>query len=425
MENVERGRAEAEHRQPMMENVFPYGDVKQQFTKIMVSLRVVKLVMQKADDSIFSDSASFTLSPFGRTFVTKNLTDMIKDECFGLIVITMSEKDKPAFLSHVIMKLMEMKKVPFDQLISVIDDLQPSVNEGKSLISMTIIDEYAEYLKSVEGELNNEEKDVQSSVMRKLSTLVQKGLVAVDQHGSFSLTKTGDSVASAFWDSVKGWFYFMRDAKLWTMDQDETGRHRILMLAEGKELAESMRRDFENDDERISKGVMLDDVDEHETKAVLPVHQIAKKEKDNKKILSTTIYIVDHGKAPFVQRVKDAGNALSGGAIVFGVLLMVFGFIMTGFYPVEGLGILVSSIFVMCFSAGAYQYTLRIVKSGRGRNKNEMKIMDEMGKQKLKEMQKNKDGKVKNQKSEGMKCFLCTMAICAIMILLVLSMVGS
>ena len=427
MENNEKSRAEAEKRPA--ENPFPYGDIKQKFIKVMVNLRVMRIVMQNNDDSVSSDNTTFTLSPFGRQFVTRNLMDMIKDESFGLIVLMMAENKQSIYLSHVIMKIMEMKKTPFDQLISIVDDLQPSVNDGKPLISTTIIDEYMEYLKNVEGESNKNVAEIQSSVMRKMATLVQKGLVAADQAGSYSLTKNGDTEASKFWDGVKGWFYFMRDARLWRMDKDETGRFQVQMLAEGIELAAAMKNDFENDDDRIAKGIMLDDVDDHEARAVLPVHQVVKKEKESKKALQTTIYIVEHGKMGFIQNIRENMNAIAGGAVVFGILLMVFGFVMTGVYPVEGMIILMSSMLVMCFGGATYRYTLLIVKTGRNRNKSEAKIVAELSKQKMKEMGKpgknDKTAHKKVQKIKEMRCCFCMLAAAAVMILLVLSMAGS
>jgi hypothetical protein len=119
----------------------------------------------------------------------------------------------------------------------------------------------------------------------------------------------------------------------------------------------------------------------------------------------------------------------SGNAIVFSFILLILGFVLTGFYPENGIitiGIAIGGIF---FSTAGYQYTVKLIRSGHGRNKSETKIFKDQSKKKLKEMEKEAQvmtsGKQPKQgKKRDIRCCLITIAIAALMVIFTIASLG-
>lgn len=413
IEQDEMKKASKEGRHPT--NPFPFFEYKPRFIQAMTELKALGLVDQSGGEVMTSDDTSFTITETGVNLVMIKLSKMINREKFDAFMVLLSKKGQKIPLSYIVMKMIEQRNTPFDQLVALIDDLE-RVNA-----SMLVL-EYKRYLVQVEDEDLEEIDDsaIEGSIKKKIASLVSSGLVNIDRSdGAFHLTRKGDIITETFWERVKSLFYFLRRTGMIAMQKDGNNRLFIWITEEGASLGKAIKKMHEEDEDRIIEmRDVLDDMDDHETSAVLPVDQYVKKIKDTRKNIMLSLYLVPRTNMNFFQRIRKNSPAISGAAVCFSVLLMVFGlFIVGSGMEYEGFFIIAISLPAIAVFVLLYSYTMKKTKMGNRKGENEI-IQDlYLRRIKKKKKQKNKKKWMNAQRRFSILCCLVTISIVLVVVL--------
>jgi predicted transcriptional regulator len=305
------------------EDPFPYGQHKAMFLKSISLLKTYGLVKQIGGDAISDGSSMFSLDENGVNFIKKKLKESIQKENFDIFMAILCKDDAGIFIPFFVMKLIEYRKVDFDQLAVVIE------NREDGMTFKEVVRDYVEYLKDVEGESTVTENDelLVNAVMKKLASLTRMEMVTVGQNSKYIMTEKGKKILRIFEESIKPVVEMLERAYIITIENET---HLIKLTKAGKLLANEIKDDYSHDLDRIiNYKAGINDIDDHETRTILPIWQYARRVKEENDKKPIKIFTKPVRKKPIKIRLYDALPAvlvgLGCGAMGFaalGLLLM-------------------------------------------------------------------------------------------------------
>ncbi len=377
--NQEQARAIEEQREP--EDPFPFKDYKERFLKDVNTLKMYGLVLQSAAAVIGDDGTTFSLTDDGIAYTKTKMVGMIEKENFDVFLVMLNAPKKRIYFSHLLMKIAEQRKSSFDQILLLIDDLDPGT--GVAMVtSNDIVRDYLRYLRDIEEERisDHDFPVIYTEVIGKVSKLIEGGLVTMDGH-AYILTGTGDATTNAFIRSIASTVDFLNKSGLIVLE-NINDRYVISLTKEGNVLAEEIKERFTKNEARIANSAtVMDDFDLHETHALIPVDEFIKQQQGQKAEKQASIYIVPQFKMTISERIRSQSMALVGTIGLFFFVFCIVGFaLVAAGYADTGYPVVVISIMVMLISFCSFPASMQ--KTKYAGNKSEMEFIEEQFKQK-------------------------------------------
>jgi hypothetical protein len=192
--------ARNEKRQP--KNPFQFNDARQKFVKEINELKILGIVEQTGMDLTSENNVTFSLTEDGISFVKKKLADTIEKENLDVFMVLLGKENKKIFYSNLLMKIAEIRKTRFDQLLLLIDDME-SKDKTRGATGQELLREYVRYLSEIEEEPVKpyDAPVIYSEIMNKISKMVASNLVEM-REGMYFLTRQGNAESNNFTGTI-------------------------------------------------------------------------------------------------------------------------------------------------------------------------------------------------------------------------------